>query len=84
VDRAGFLGQHAPVGAELERHDDPGDDTHAKGRGKDLDPEIEQAAADGIVGGEPHPLHCREPPRQPDREAGKMMCDDKAGGMDGP
>ena len=36
--------QHAPVGAELERHDDPGDDTEPERHAEDLEPELEDHA----------------------------------------
>ncbi len=71
LDRAGLLRQHAPVGAELEGHDDAGDHAHREGDGEDLQPEVEDAPVDRVAGEKPHALDGREPGRQPDREGGK-------------
>jgi hypothetical protein len=68
LDRSGLLGEHAPVGAELERHDDSRHDAHAERHREDFDPEVEQAPVDGVADREPHPFHCRQPCGQPDRE----------------
>ena len=71
LDRAGPLGEHAPVGAELERHDDAGDDTHAERHREDLEPEVEDPSVDGVAGGERHAFDRRQPRRQPDGERRK-------------
>ena len=71
LDRPGPFGEHAPVGAELEGHDDPGDHAHAERHREDLEPEIEDAPVERIAGDEPHALDRRQPRRQPDREGRK-------------
>ena len=68
LDRAGLLREPAPVGAELERHDDAGHDAHAEGDREDLDPEIEHAPVERVAGGQPRALDRRQPRGQPDRE----------------
>jgi len=40
-DRPRHPRQHAPVRAELEHHDDPGDDAEPEGEAGDLEPELE-------------------------------------------
>ena len=40
-DIGGRIRIPAPVGAELERHDDAGDHAHAEREGEDLYPEVE-------------------------------------------
>ncbi len=68
MDRARLLRQHAPVGAELERHHDAGDHAHAERHCKDLQPEIEDAPVERVAGDEPRAFDRRQPRRQPDRE----------------
>jgi hypothetical protein len=71
LDRAGLLGQHAPVGAELERHDDARDDAHPERHREDLEPEIEQPPVGPVAGRERHALDRRQPGCEPDRECRK-------------
>jgi hypothetical protein len=40
LDRTGPARQLAPIGAELEGHDDAGDDAQAEGDTEDAEPEI--------------------------------------------
>jgi hypothetical protein len=47
-NRTGLVGKNAPVGAELIGHDDAGNDTHAKGYGEYLFPEIEKVPVNRI------------------------------------
>jgi len=49
-DRPGLVGEHRPVGAELVRHHDAGDDAHAEGDGEDLQPVIEEVDEDLAAG----------------------------------
>jgi hypothetical protein len=51
-DIGGRVGESAPVGAELERHHDAGDDTHAEGDREDLDPESGEPEIDLFPGDE--------------------------------
>src|SRR5262249_17265359 len=76
---AGPLRQHAPVGAELERHDDAGHDPHAERHREHLEPEVEHPPIEGVTGGQPRALDGREPRRQPDRERREddVKADDK-------
>jgi hypothetical protein len=69
----------APVGAELERHDDAGDHTHPEGNGEDLYPEGRDAQVDGPARPQIQPFQDRDVRRQPDRERGqqKVKCDNK-------
>ena len=64
LNRPGPLGQHAPVGAELEGHDDPRDHAHAERHRKDLEPEVEDSAIERIAGEKPHAFDRRQPRRQ--------------------
>ena len=68
LNRSGPLRQHAPVGAELKRHDDPGYDAQAERDRENLQPEIEHAPVERVAGGEPRALDRRQPCRQADRE----------------
>jgi hypothetical protein len=70
-DRAAPLGQHAPVGAELERHHDARDDTHAERHREHLEPEVEQPPVHWVAGRQRHALDGREPGGQSDRECRK-------------
>ena len=80
LDRTGLLRQHAPVGAELERHHDPGYDTHAERHRKDLEPEIEHAPVERVAGSQARALDRRQPRRQADRECREddMKADEEA------
>ena len=71
LDRPGALRQHAPVGAELKRHDDSGDHAHAERKREHLQPEVEHAPIDRVAGRQPHPLEGRQPGGEPDGEGGK-------------
>ena len=71
LDRPGALRQHAPVGAELKRHDDASDHAHAERQREHLQPEVEHAPIDRIAGREPHSFEGREPSGEPDGEGGK-------------
>ena len=71
LDRPGLVGQLAPVGAELERHDDSRDDPHAEGDREYLEPEIEQAPIDVLPGRQRQGLQRRQPCGEPDGERGK-------------
>jgi hypothetical protein len=79
LDRAGFRRQHAPVGAELEGHDDAGDHAHAERHREDLEPEVEDAPVQGIAGKQPRAFDGRQPRRQPDGEGREndVEADDK-------
>ena len=50
LDRSGHPRQHAPVRAELERHDDPGDDAEPERDAEDLEPELEHLTVDRTPG----------------------------------
>ena len=71
LDRSGALRQHAPVGAELKRHDDSSDHAHAERQREHLQPEVEHAPIDRVAGRQPRPLEGREPGGEPDGEGGK-------------
>ena len=47
---AGLVGEHRPVGAELIRHHDAGNDAHAEGDGENLQPVIEEIDEDFAAG----------------------------------
>jgi len=49
-DVAGDVGEAAPVGAELKRHDDAGDDAHAEGDGENPQPELREIQEHGAPG----------------------------------
>ena len=49
-DVAGDVGEAAPVGAELERHDDAGDDAHAERDRKNPQPELREIEEHGAPG----------------------------------
>ncbi|MNR06066.1 hypothetical protein D3C85_1221270 [compost metagenome] len=59
-DRAGKVGEGAPVGAELVGHDQAGDHAHAEVDGKDLRPEVIEVAVDLLPGLQPQPFQHRE------------------------
>jgi hypothetical protein len=63
--------RYAPVGAELKRHDDPGDHAHTEREGEYLQPEVEHASIDQIAGRHPHSFERRQPTGEPDGEGGK-------------
>ena len=66
--RAGLVGEHAPVGAELVAHDDAGHDAHAEADGEDLLPVVEEIEEDGAAGPEPQRLQHGEIAGEPDGE----------------
>jgi hypothetical protein len=70
-DRAGFVGEHGPVGAELVRHHDAGHDAHAEGDGKNLQPVIEQVDEDLTAGPQPQRFEDGEIAGKPDGEGRK-------------
>ncbi len=70
-DVAGRVGKAAPVGAELEGHDDPGHDAHAERDGKDLGPESGQLAM-ALAAAEPGRLQHHDPGSEADRERRKQ------------
>ena len=80
LDGAGALGHHAPVGAELEGHDDAADHAHAEGEGEDLEPEVEDAAVDGAAGGQRHAFQRGKPGGEADGEGREddVEADDEA------
>ncbi|MNN26478.1 hypothetical protein D3C81_1399830 [compost metagenome] len=52
-DRAGKVGEGAPVGAELVGHDQAGHHAHAKVDGEDLRPEVVEVAVDLLIRSQP-------------------------------
>ena len=46
----------APVGSELEGHDDAADHAHAEGEREPIEPEVEHAPVDGIIRHQSHSL----------------------------
>jgi hypothetical protein len=68
LDRPGHPRQHAPVRAELERHDDPGDDAEPEGDAEYLEPELEDKTVNRAPGPQMHGFEHSEPRREPDRE----------------
>jgi len=80
LDRAGAFGQHAPVGAELKRHDDAADHAHAEGQREHLQPEVEHPAVDFVAGGHARAFQRRQPGREADGERGEddVEADDEA------
>jgi hypothetical protein len=79
LDRASLLRQHAPVGAELERHDDAGHHPHAERYCEHFEPEVEHSPIEYVPRGQPRALDRRQPCRQPDRERREddVKADDK-------
>jgi hypothetical protein len=71
LDRPGHPGQLAPIRAELECHDDSGDDAEPERDAKNLEPKLEY----DTVGRAPGPLMQRlqhsQPRCEPDREGRK-------------
>ena len=65
---AGAVREPAPVGAELERHDDARDHPHAERDREDPGPELGQLAVERAPGREPARLEHDQPGREPDRE----------------
>ena len=77
------VGEPAPVGAELERHDDPRDDPHAERHGENLDPESRDAKIDLTAGEEVKALHDGDEGREANRERGQQeMEGDDPGELD--
>ncbi len=67
-DVCGRVGKPAPVGAELERHDDARHDAHAERHGENLDPEGRDAEIDLAPGREMQALEDGDERGKPDRE----------------
>jgi hypothetical protein len=65
---AGAARELAPVGAELERHDDPGHHAHAERHGEDPGPEPGQTTVHGTPALQPDRLEHDDPRREPDGE----------------
>ena len=70
-DRAGLVGEHAPVGAELVAHDDARHDAHAERHCENLLPVIEQVEEDHAAGEEPEAFEHGEVTGEPDRDRRK-------------
>ena len=64
----GGISEAAPIGAELERHDDTGDDPHAEGNTEDPGPEPRYAKPDLPARKEIKPLKNRNVGGKPDGE----------------
>ena len=65
----GGVRETAPVRADLERHDDPGDDAHTERNSKDLDPESRDAKINFAPGGKIKSLQDRYERCEADRES---------------
>ena len=70
-DRAGLVGEDAPVGAELVAHHDARHDAHAEGEREGLHPDAEEADVVVAPGPEPQPLQHGEIAAEPDGEGGE-------------
>src|SRR5205823_3650269 len=68
LDRSGAFRQYAPVGAELESHDDSTDHAHAERQSKYLEPEVEDPPIEVVAGQQPHAFERCKPCGEPDRE----------------
>jgi len=68
LDWSGHASQHAPIRAELECHNDPGDDTEPECDTKDLEPELEHLPVGRTPGPQMQRLKHGKPRRQPDRK----------------
>jgi len=73
LDGTGAPRELAPVGAELERHHDAGDDAEPEGDREDAQPQVEQSPVDRLPGALVQDLEQREPRREPMVNAGKMI-----------
>src|SRR5262249_57036945 len=71
LDRPRHPRQLAPIGAQLERHHDTGDDTETESDAENLEPEFEDTAIRRTTGDEVQCLENRQPCRQADRERRK-------------
>src|SRR4029077_3496204 len=71
LNRSSTFRQDAPVGAELERHDDPADHPHAEGEGEELEPKIEDPPVELVACPQPRAFERGKPCREPDREGWK-------------
>ncbi len=65
------VGEFTPVGAELEGHDDAGNNSHSERNGKYLEPKVEQHPVHGAAGGLGQHLKRRQPSGKPDGERRK-------------
>ena len=70
--RAGLVGEHRPVGAELVGQHDPRDDAHREVHREDLHPVAEQIEVERLARPEPQPLEHREVAGEADGEGGKQ------------
>src|SRR5207244_3300791 len=68
VDRSGAFRQYAPVGAELESHDDSTDHAHAERQSKYLEPEVEDPPVELVAGPQPHAFERCKPCGEPNSE----------------
>src|SRR5205823_3677254 len=68
LDRSGAFRQYAPVGAELESHDDSTDHAHAERQGKYLEPEVEDPPVEFVAGPQPHAFESCKPCGEPNSE----------------
>src|ERR1700751_2431028 len=68
LDRARHAGQFAPIGAELECHDDSGDNAESESRTEDFEPKLEQEAVGRAPCSEMKGFQHGEPSCQSDRE----------------
>ena len=59
-NRAGEVGEAAPVGTELVSHDQPRDHPHAEVHREDLRPEMVEVAVDLVVGAQPQAFEHRQ------------------------
>ena len=64
----GRVGEACPIGAELEWHDDAGDDAHGEGDREDADPEARDAQPDLVTLEEIQPLQNRDEGGEADGE----------------
>src|SRR5262252_1746782 len=63
LDRSGHASQHAPVRAELERHDNTGNDAEPECHTEDLEPELEHLTIRWSPGPQMQRLEDGEPGR---------------------
>ena len=70
-DIADLVRKDRPIGAELIRHDHTGNDSHAEGYRKYLDPHTINVFVNPVSGLQQPPLDDHQPTGQADRESGK-------------
>jgi hypothetical protein len=71
-DGARPVGEHAPVGAELVAHHDPGHDAHRERDREDLHPVAKEPEVDVAARDQPDALQKGEVAGEPDREGGEQ------------